>query len=129
MQELALHELQTSGYTEDDASRRAFERRYRWLVIPGVLLCLGPYPFNRFIWSPFTRSTAQVFIQVSFLVGFALCLGAAVQASRSVPVSRKSGAPMQVFLRSDAPPDTKEYIYIDHQSRTYFTRVISVARS
>ncbi|MEY2407559.1 MAG: hypothetical protein QOF48_229 [Verrucomicrobiota bacterium] len=127
MQELALNELIKNGYTEDRASRRDFERRYRWLVIPGALLCFAPYPFTRFVWSPFSDSTTHsVALAVCFLLGFALCLGAARHASRSIPISRENGAPMQIFLRSDAPADTKEYLYVDSQSRTYFTRVISV---
>jgi len=130
MQEFALNELKKQGYTEDLDSRRAFERKYRWLVVPGFVLCVGPYPFLRFIWSPFSDSTAQSFALAScFLLGFALCLGAAAHAKRSVPISRRTGAPMRVFLRSDAPADTTEYLYVDHQSRSYFSRVIYRSRT
>jgi hypothetical protein len=63
------------------------------------------------------------------LVGLGICVGAASHASRSIPISRQSGAAMQCFLRSDAQEDTTEYLYVDHSSHTYFSRVISLPGS
>ena len=130
MQELALSELRKHGYIEDRASKRAFERRYRCVVIPGILLCLAPYPLTRFVWSPFSDPFIHFFtLIICFLFGLGICIAAASHASRSVPVSRESGAPMQCFLRSDAPEDTTQYLYVDRSSRTYFSRVISAPGS
>jgi hypothetical protein len=126
MEQLALNQLRNDGYTEDRASKRAFERRYRWVIIPGILLCFGPYPLTRFVWSPFSDAFVHFFtLVICFLLGFGICIAAASHASRNIPVSRESGAPMQCFLRSDAPEDTTEYLYVDRSSRTYFSRVIS----
>lgn len=125
MQQLALDELTKHGYAEDLASRRIFERRHHWFAALGVLLCIGPYPLTRFIWSPCIDSTAHFFSLVfCFLLGLALCFGAKIHVGNSVPVSRMSGIPMQVFLLAGAPADTTEYLYVDHRSRTYFTRAI-----
>lgn len=130
MQELALNELKKNSYTEDRVSKRAFERRYRFFVIPGLLLGIGALPFARYVWWPFTDFFTQFFsLIVCFLIGLALCLGAATHANRSVPISRQSGAPMECFLRSDAPEETTEYLYVDHPSRTYFTRIVAVPGS
>ncbi len=125
MQELALNELKKSGYTEDRVSKRAFERLYRPVSIVGVLLCLGPYPFTRFVWSPFADPFAQFFmIFFCFVLGFAICMDAAIRANESIPVSHQSGARMQRFLRSDAPQDVTEYLDVDETSKTYFARVV-----
>jgi hypothetical protein len=130
MQEIALNELQKGGYVEDRASLRAFERRYRWLVIPGALLCLAPYPFMRLVWSPFSDPTVHSsLVSVLFLIGIALCWVAVSLAKRATPVSLRSGAPMMPFLRSDAPTNMTEYLYVDLQSHSYFARVIETYRS
>ena len=126
MQLLALSELKRNGYAEDRASKHAFERRYVWFVVPGLLLGIGAFPFARYVWWPFTDFFTQfISLLVCFFIGFSLCLGAASHANRSVPISRQSGAPMQCFLRSDAREETTEYLYVDHSSQTYFTRVVA----
>ena len=125
MEQLALSPLRENGYSEDKASKRAFERRYLPFVVMGVVLCLAPVPLARFIWTPFHDTNSDFgFIIVCFLLGWALCTGAACHAARAIPRSRESGLPMKRFLRSDAAPDVVEYIYVDQQSRTYFTHVV-----
>ncbi len=130
MQKLALSELKKNGFTEDLASKRAFERRYLPFSILGVLLCFGPYPFTRFAWSPFTDASTHFYaLFFCFLVGFGICIGAASHASSCIPISRQSGAAMQCFLCSDAPEDTTEYLYVDLSNHTYFSRVVALPGS
>jgi hypothetical protein len=115
--ELSLSELQQRGYREDDESRRAFERRYRWVIIPGVIAVLGGA-----CWCAMQRSAAGFLL---FFGGLAVCLGAAIHAARATPSNRISGHRMQRFRRSDSVGKRKEFIYVDDESRTYFVRLIS----
>jgi len=115
--ELSLSELQQRGYREDYESRRAFERRYRWVVIPGVLAVVGGTALLSI-----QRSVTGYFL---FFGGLAACLGAAFHAARATPSNRISGRPMQRFRRRDSVGNETEYIYVDDASRTYFVRLIS----
>jgi hypothetical protein len=115
--ELSLSELQQRGYREDDESRRAFERRYRWVVVPGVLAVVGAA-----CWLTIHQSVMGLLL---FLGGMAVCLGAALHAARVTPCSKITGHRMQRFRRSDAVEKRKEFIYVDDESRTYFVRLIS----
>lgn len=132
MSELSLSQLLAEGYTEDRASKHRFERRYGWFTIPGVVLCLGPYPLIHFGWIPMRGydEQSQFFIVAGcFLLGFALAVGAGLHITDATPISVVSGLPMQKYSRSDAPEDTVHYLYVDHQSRTYFSRLVSTSGS
>ena len=128
MHSRTLAELLAAGYSEDRASKRAFERRYAWVTIPGALLVFVPYPLTRYGWQPFADPVLSSGCWLVCLpVGILLCFGAAIHAMRAVPTSLQSGLPMQCFLRSDAPPDHTEHLYVDPGSRTYFIRLVSVS--
>ena len=116
---LSLSELQQRGYREDDESRRAFERRYRWVTIPGLIAVLGGAG-----WCAMQRSAAAAGVLL-FLGGLAVCFGAAIHAARATPSNKTSGHRMQRFRRSDSVGERKEFIYVDDESRTYFVRLIS----
>jgi hypothetical protein len=115
--QLSLSELQQRGYRVDDESRRAFERRYRWVVVPAVVAVVGSA-----CWLTIHQSPIGLLL---FLGGMALCLGAALHAGRATPCSRITGRRMQRFRRSDGVGMRKEFIYVDDESRTYFVRLIS----
>ena len=115
--ELSLSQIKARGYREDDPSRRAFERRYRWITAPAIAVGFG---------SVYLFFTGRLAMGVVCLVGSVVfCLGAAYQAARATPLSCVSGRAMQRFRRADSIGERTEYIYVDDASRTYFVRLIS----
>jgi hypothetical protein len=71
MPELSLSEIQQRGYREDDESRRAFERRYRWVTAPAIAVILGAACLA-------TQRTVAGFLL--FFGGLLCCFGAAYHA-------------------------------------------------
>ena len=115
--EVSLSELQQRGYREDDESRRAFERRYRWITPPAALAILAG--------ACLLTLHRSVTGYLSFFGGLAVCPGAAFHGARATPSSRVSEHRMQRFRRSDSVGKQTEFIYVDDESRTYFVRLIS----
>jgi hypothetical protein len=127
MQKLAVSDLQKNGYTEDRAAYRAFLHRYVLASHIGLFLCVVPYPFNRYVWSPFTDPSIEFIVLLTcFVVGVALIAAYNTYTRDAIPVSLHTGLPMERFLRSDPAEGHIEYLYVDHSSRTYFTFLIGV---
>ncbi len=116
-QELALTQL--TGFEEDPASARAFERRYFPIAVLTVLVAGAAfYVFFTELVSPWV---GVVLFMVAWLTG----LGAVVHARFATPTSLVSGRPMLRFRRSDGSNEETEQIYVCPESRTYFCRVTS----
>lgn len=117
LKELALAQL--TGFEEDLASARAFERRYLPIAVLTVLLAGAAfYVF-------FTEKASVWGGVVLFMAGWLTGLGAVVHARFATPTSLVSGQPMLRFRRSDGSNEETEQIYVCPDSRTYFRRVTS----
>jgi hypothetical protein len=127
---IALQSLE--GFAEDADAGRVFERRFFPQTIGGVaLLFMGSGVFGFLAYRAQERGDAGALVGTfitlalaSFLVGFALCIVGIRRMSEAVPVSPRSGQPMEAYRLEDTIKEGKyEVIYICRKSRTYFRRV------
>ena len=110
-----LNPSELATFTEDRASRWAFERRFAPLTIPGLL----SIAFAIVIGATGTRGPA-IWLPLVVLGIAAVGTGIALMC-RATPISRVSGQPMLRY-RLTTPPEgaDEEWIYLDTVSRTYF---------
>jgi hypothetical protein len=122
-----------NGFEEDAGAAKAFERRFQPAIVGGVaVIVLGFSAFgllalhaqqrghttstDRYGWLAFG----------SFVLGFVTCMMGCRCMSESVPISPRSGQPMQPYRLEDSIKEGKyEVVYVCRASRTYFRRVYS----
>lgn len=123
---IALHAL--AGFSEDKQAARRFTYRFLpWsLSCVAALLCFGTFIFIPLYLQKYDP-VPQIYV---FLAGtsFALCLVLSVATWRrmvaGVPVSPRSGQPMEVYQLEDTVKEEKyELVYLCRQSHTYFRMV------
>jgi len=116
MKTLSLEDLLLDGYTEDVASLRAFERGYAPVTIPGVVgFAFG---FYLIFWREQTTGGFMV-----SLISLVVIAGACAHAYFASPRSVRSGRRMERYRRSDARCEGTEFLYVDHDSRTFCRRM------
>lgn len=116
------------GFSEDkEAARRYTRRHLRWSMSCVVaLLC-----FAASITVPIYKGESNPvpeFYVVSAGASFAACIGLFVMTwrrmVRGIPVSTRSGQPMEVYRLEDTISEGRyELVYVCRLSRTYFTLV------
>jgi hypothetical protein len=129
---IALQSLE--GFAEDADAGRVFERRFLPQTIGGVaILFIGSGAFGFLAYRAQERgetgalmATFTTLAFAAFLVGFALCIAGIRNMSEAVPISPRSGQPMEAYRLEDTIKEGKyEVIYVCRESRTYFRRVYS----
>ena len=117
-----------AGFIEDKEAAK----RYSYRFLPWSLSCVAALLcFGACIFIPVYRGQYDPVAQVYMLmagVSFALCLGLFVAAWRrmvaEVPVSPRSGKPMEVYRLADTIEGGKyELVYVCRESHTYFRAV------
>ena len=125
------------GYSEDAETAEAFEKPYRTRVrllsvglfgiLPALAVILVFY--GREIASGEIRPHVRFFmglLLIAFWPSVFLSLYRLASLARKRPRSVKSGKEMAVFLREDNPPGIEtQFIYVCHDSKTFFTRTFS----
>ncbi len=123
---IALQALE--GFSEDKEAAK----RFTWRYLPWTLSCVAALLcFGACIIMPICLKQADPVPPVYVLLAgtfFALCLGLFVAAWRrmveGVPVSPRSGQPMEVYRLEDTIKEGKyELVYLCRQSHTYFRMV------
>jgi hypothetical protein len=123
---IALNTL--PGFTEDKAAAR----RYRCRFLPWSLSCVTALLcFSACIAIPLWRKQYDPVPQIFMLLSgafSAVCIVLFVatwrRMFRVIPVSARSGRPMEIYRLEDTIKDEKyELIYICRESRTYFRMV------
>ena len=128
---IALQSLE--GFGEDVRAGKCFERRFFPLTMGGVaVMFLGFGVFGFLAFRAQERGDAaslRTFAPLalgSFVVGLTLCIVGSRQMSDAVPISPRSGEPMEAYRLEDTIKDGKyEVIYVCRKSRTYFRRIYS----
>jgi hypothetical protein len=118
VREIALSQLE--GFTEDQASRRAFTRRFFPVTVPLIVAYVVI----------FILGIRHAFDDLHFIIYWGitwLALGGVLFWQRkATPVSKLSGRPMIKLRRTDAPRGVSERIYVDPESHTYFRLVTMI---
>jgi hypothetical protein len=95
-------------------------RRWRLSLLPLTVVCIGSlasavacFFFHLFVW---TTLSVLVFLVSAFL---------AIRAPfRSLPVSLRSGKRMTRYRNSDTRKKEFEILFLDEESKTYFTHTV-----
>ena len=117
-----------AGFSEDKEAARRFTNRF----LPWSLSCVAALlSFIAFIFIPGWIGKYDPMPQIYVLpagASLALCLGLSVATWRrmvaGVPVSPRSGQPMEIYQLEDTVNEGKyELVYLCRQSRTFFRMV------
>jgi hypothetical protein len=114
-----------TGFSEDKEGARRFTYRF----LPGSLSCVAALlGFGACIAIPLFRKqydpVPQIYIVLagaSFVIGIALFVATWRRMVAAVPISTRSGQPMEIYRLEDTIKDEKyELVYVCRKSRTYF---------
>ena len=121
------------GFAEDSNAARLFERRFQPLILGGVATAF--VGFGVFGWLAFraqaredesSLATFTPLALASFLIGVCVCFVAYRRMVKAIPISPRSGQPMEIYQLEDTIKAGKyELIYVCRKSRTYFRRVFT----
>jgi len=121
---VSLAELKEQGYQEDPKSRGAFQAKFAPFALPGAYLIVAGVAIFSFGWAPFSQAAANFLLSiVCFISGLVLCFGAGGYVLQSSAKRWQTGQPMERYLRADTT--NGELVFVDHESRTYFTHIFS----
>jgi hypothetical protein len=115
-----------SGYSVDAKSAKAFG--WAWapcvLLVVVIILCCAAMGIS-ILWygKQFATDYAILVILPLFVCWFG-CMYFHGMAARKRPCSLISGKEMAVYLRADSRPDEIVFIYVCHDSKTYFLKTI-----
>ena len=124
---IALHTL--AGFSEDKQAAKKFMLRFLpWtLSLFAAFVCFGACIILP-LWTQKYDPVPQIYVVgagLSFAIGIALFIALWRRIVAEVPISPRSGQPMEVYQLEDTLKDEKyELIYVCHQSRTYFRMVL-----
>jgi len=142
------------GFERDDQALRDFERPFLLpsllglaMTLSGMLLLIAEdtssnrrpveETFLNRIWSEFKNGATDLglgpttinYLPITFFFGgMVLFLITILCMARSTPISKRSNQKMEKYWNAHPDPGSKEMVYVDRPSRTFFTRVFSTYR-